>query len=96
MKLERQIAHDSTYIWNLNHDTNEPIYKKETQRHGKQTYSCQGEEAGGGGKDGDFGVSTCQLLHVEGINKILLYSTGNYGQYLETNHNGKECIYIYV
>ena len=32
-------------------------------------------------------------------NKALLYSKGNYSQYLEINHNGKEykkeCIFIY-
>ena len=27
MKSERQIAYDITYIWNLNHDPNEIIYK---------------------------------------------------------------------
>ena len=27
---ERQIPHDITYIWNLIYDTNEPIYKTET------------------------------------------------------------------
>ena len=27
---ERQIPHDITYMWNLKHDTNELIYKTET------------------------------------------------------------------
>ena len=45
----------------------------------------------GGGMDWEFGVSRCKLLHIEWINnKALLYSTGNYIQYLEINHNGKE------
>ena len=26
---ERQIPHDITYMWNLNYDTNEPIYERE-------------------------------------------------------------------
>ena len=45
----------------------------------------------GGGIDWEFGVSKCKLLRIEWINnKALLYSTGNYIQYLEINHNGKE------
>ena len=27
---ERQIAYDTTYLWNLKYGTNEPIYKTET------------------------------------------------------------------
>ena len=27
---ERQISYDITYMWNLKYDTNEPIYKTET------------------------------------------------------------------
>ena len=27
---ERKISYDITYIWNLIHGTNEPIYRKET------------------------------------------------------------------
>ena len=34
----RQILYDTTYIWNLKYDTNEPIYKSETESHGKQSY----------------------------------------------------------
>ena len=29
---ERQIPCDSTYMWNLNYDTNEPVYKTEKNR----------------------------------------------------------------
>ena len=28
--MERQILYDITYMWNLKHDTNEPIYERET------------------------------------------------------------------
>lgn len=46
-------------------------------------------------------VSRCKLLCIEGIkNKVLLYSTGNYIQYLMVNHNGKEYfkknVYIHI
>ena len=27
---ERQIPYDSTYMWNLKYDTNEPVYETET------------------------------------------------------------------
>ena len=39
---------------------------------------------------GKFGVSRCKPVYVRWINKVLLYSTGNYIQYSVINHNGKE------
>ena len=48
-----------------------------------------------GGKDWEFGVSRCKLLHIGWIkNKVLLYSTGKYIQYPVINHNGEEYIYV--
>ena len=53
-------------------------------------------------RDWEFGVSRCKLLHRERINKVLLYSTGNYTQHPGINHNGKEykkdctCVYNWV
>ena len=36
-----------------------------------------GEEGGGSGMDGEFGVRRCKLLHLEWISdEFLLYSTG--------------------
>jgi len=50
-----------------------------------------------------FGVSRCKRLHLEQIsNEILLYSTRNYIQALEIDHDGrqyeekKKKIYIYI
>ena len=65
--------------------------QKQTHRHGEQTCGCQG-----GGTEWEFGV---RLSYIEWINnKVLLYSTGNYIQCPEINHNGKEykkeCIHI--
>ena len=37
-------------------------------------------EGGGSGMDWEFGVSRYKLLHLEWINWIILYSTGNYIQ----------------
>ena len=47
-----------------------------------------------GGMGGEFTFSRCKLLYIEWINnKVLLHSTGNYGQYPVINHNEKEYIY---
>ena len=75
--------------------------QKQTHRYREQTCGCQGG-GWGTGKDWEFGVSRCKLLHTEWINKVLLYSTGNYIQYPMINHKGKEyekeyiCTYIYT
>ena len=59
-------------------------------------------EGDGRGMDWEFGISRCKLLYTEWINKVLLYSTGNYIQNLVINPNGKEyekecvCIHIYL
>jgi len=45
------------------------------------------------GMDWEFGISRCELLHLEWMdNKALLYSTGNYIQNTGINHNGKESL----
>ena len=44
---------------------------------------------GGEGMDWEFRISRCKLVCIEWINKILLYSTGNYIQYPMINHSGK-------
>ena len=44
----------------------------------------------GRGIDWDFGVSRYKPLHIEWINKDLLYSTGNYTQYPVISQDGKE------
>ena len=69
---------------------------KQTHRHREETCDCQGE-----GKDWEFGISRCKILHIGWINnKVLLNSIGNYTQCLVINHNGTEnkniCIYIYM
>ena len=43
------------------------------------------------GMEWEAGHSRCKLSDMERIdNEVLLYSTGNYIQYPEINHNGKE------
>ena len=44
-----------------------------------------------GGMQWEAAVSRYKLLYIERINnKVLLYSTGNYIQYVIIHHNGKE------
>ena len=68
--------------------------EKQTHRLREQIYGYHG-----GGKVWGFGISRCKLLYIGWVNnKVLLYNTGNYGQYPVVNHNGKEYEkeYIYV
>ena len=64
---------------------------------------------GGSGRDGEFGVGRCKLLHLEWIsNEVLLCSTGDYVQSLGIDHDERKykkgnvcinicvCIYIYM
>ena len=47
----------------------------------------------------EFGISRCKLLYIGWlINRVLLYSTGNYIQHPEINHNRQEYEkeYIYI
>ena len=63
--------------------------QKQSHGHGEQTCGCQ---RGGGGSrlHTEFGISRCNLLHLEWIsNEILLYSTGNYIPSFWTEHDGK-------
>ena len=69
------------------------------QTHRQRTdCGCQG-----GGEVGEFEVSRSKLVHIEWIHtEVPLCSTGNYIQYFEINHNGKEyfkkrmCINMYI
>ena len=57
---ERQITCDITYMWNLKYDTNEIIYKTETDS--QRAGGCQG---GGLGEDWGLGVADANYyIHV--------------------------------
>ena len=43
----------------------------------------------GKGMNWEFRVNRCKLLHLERINKVVLYSTGTYIQSPGTDHDGK-------
>ena len=71
--------------------------QKQTGRHRKQTYGYQREKRGG--INWKLGINRYTLLYIKQINnKNLLYSTGNYIQYLIITYNGKESEkeYIYI
>ena len=56
-----------SHMWNLKYSTNDPIYKIEINHgYGEHTCVCQRKE-GDKRMDGEFGVSRCQLLHLEQI-----------------------------
>ena len=47
-------------------------------------------EGKGSGMDGEFGASKCKLSYLEWIsNEVLLYSTGDYIQFLGIDHDGR-------
>ena len=72
----------------------------QTHEHGEQTCGWQGGEKSEEGIDWELGISRFKLLYIGWVNKVLLYSTGNYIQYPVINHNGNEyeeewmCAYV--
>ena len=97
--LLRQVSYDIMYMWNLKYDPSKVIYKTETDSQTQKTNLWLPNGKGWGGITQEFGISRYKLLYIKQINnKVLLYSTGNYIQYLVITHNGKgyEKEYIYV
>ena len=71
---------DITYTWNLKYDANEAIYKKtDSQTQRTELWLPRGRV--GGRMEWEAGVRRCKLLHMEQINKVLLYSTQTHIQY---------------
>ena len=99
---ERQTPYDITYMWNLKYDTNELIYKTETESQTQKTNLWLPKEKGvGGGINQEFGISRYKLLYIKQINNnVLLYSTRNSTQYSVMTYMGKESktewLYVYV
>ena len=65
--------------------------EKQTHRHREQTWGCQGGGKVGEGYVGSLGLADANYIYIERewINKVQLYSTGNYIQYPVINYNGK-------
>ena len=82
-------------MWNLKNDTNELIYKTETDSQTQKINLQLPKGIVGGGWVGEInqevGINRYTLLYIEQINnKDLLYSTGNYTQYFVITYKGKE------
>ena len=80
---ERQTSYNITYIWESSkNDTNEPIYKTDSQK----IVACLMVTK----RESGEGINRYTLLYIKQIyNKDLLYKTGNYIQYLAVICNGK-------
>jgi len=59
---ERQRPYDIIYMWNLKYDTNELIYKAETDSDIENNLVVAKGERSGERLDWKFGVSRCKLL----------------------------------
>ena len=67
------------------------LYIKQKQTHRQKTNLWLPKGKGGGGVNQEFGINRYKLLYIIQINnKDLLYSTGNYIQYLVITYNEKE------
>ena len=65
------------------------IRQKQTHRHRKQTESSKAK--GREWLNQEFEIKIYTLLYIKQItNKVRLYHTRNYAQYLAINYNGKE------
>ena len=60
---EKDIPHDNTYMWNLKYDTNELIYKTETDSQTQRTDLWLPEGRGGTGwTEWELWIRRCKLL----------------------------------
>ena len=81
---------------NIKYDTNEPLYKTETES-GTQSTDWWLPRGCGEGMDWEHEISRYKLAYTEWINnKVPLYSTSKYIQHPMINHNEKECVYRYI
>ena len=81
------MLYDITYMWNLKYETNEFPYETDSQTQ-KQTCGCQGEGEADGLEFQDQQMQTV-TYRMDINNNVLLYTTGNYIQYLVINHMEK-------
>ena len=81
----------SLNMWNLKNNTNEFVDKTETDSQTQKTNLWLPQGKGGGEWNQEYGINRYTLLYIKQIkNKDLLYSTGNYIQYLVITYNEKE------
>ena len=85
-----RLGHDLVTEQQQKINTNELIYKTETDSHREHTCGYQ-RWVGMMGMDWEFGIIRCKLLYIRWTNKkVLLYSRGNYVLYPVIKHNWKE------
>ena len=85
------MSRDITCMCNLKYDTNELIYKTETDSQTENNLQLPKGKGGRGGINQEFGINKYMLLYLKSINnKDLLSNTGDYIQYLVITYNGKE------
>ena len=72
---ERQISYDITYMWDLKNDTNEPIYKIETDSQMQKTNLLfpKGKEEGGTNKE--LRINRYTLLLLSRFSRVRLCAT---------------------
>ena len=88
---ERQISYDITYMWNLKKiQINLFTKQKQTHTHRKQTSDYQRGKWWKRDKLGVWDLWIHTTIYKYKSNKDLLYSTGNYIQYLVITYNAKE------
>ena len=81
------------YVESKKNDTNELIYKTETNSQISKTnlWLPKGKRGVGGGINQELGTNIHTLLYIKWItNRDLLYSTGNSAQYSAITYMGKE------
>ena len=52
--------------------------------------------SGGQGRNEEFEINIYTLLYIKRVNKDMLYSPGNYIQYLAITYNGRDAEKIYT
>ena len=69
-------------MWDLKHDISDCETENINRPTDRQNRPLAAKgHVSGGGMEWDSGISRCKLVYVEWINKVPLYSTGNYTQY---------------
>ena len=84
-------------MWNLKYDTNELIYKTETDLQTQKTdlWLPKGK-GGGGGINQELGINRYTLLYIKQINNNFLFIAQGTIVYLVVTYNGKESEKQYI
>ena len=75
---EKQIPCDTTYMWNLKYDTDELVYKTDTESGHRDRLVVSEGEGFGGGLGRGRGLADVSFIYRMDKQQVLLYSTRNY------------------